>query len=97
MLFESAISARRAVSFGHDAEVALVLQYTAVTLPYDRMIVDEQDRNFLCPQSHHSQQCQAAIGMVAATLRPWLARTIDRDPPTAATLSRIPVRPKPAD
>jgi hypothetical protein len=35
--------------------------------------------------------------MVAATLRPWLARAIDREPPTAATLSRIPVRPKPAD
>jgi hypothetical protein len=34
---------------------------------------------------------------VAATLRPRLARAIDSEPPSAATRSLTPVRPKPAD
>ena len=46
---------------------------------------------------HRSCRPHAASGIVAATLRPRLAGRIDSEPPSAATRSRMPVRPKPAD
>src|SRR3981081_1216396 len=97
ILLEGAVSARRAIGFGDHPEVALIFQYAAVALPDDRVVVDKQDRNVFCLQSHHGQPRQAAIGIVAATFRPCVARAIESEPPTAAILSRIPVRPKPAD
>src|SRR5689334_12431769 len=99
MGFEGAIRARGAVRFRDHAKVALIFQYAPVALPDDRVVVDQQDRDAVCLQSRHASTTsrQAASGIVAATLRPRVARPIDSEPPTAATLSRIPARPKPAD
>src|SRR5664279_2455755 len=98
MRLEGGVGGRCAVRFGDHAEIALMLQHPPVALSHDWMIVDQQDRDaWLRRDGHGGNGNYAAIGMVAATLRPRRARAIDSDPPSAATRSRIPVSPKPAD
>src|SRR5690349_18762037 len=93
--FERAVGGRGIVGLGDDVEIALVLQDAPVALPDDRMVIDQQDRDALGLGNGHVHQ--AASGIVAATLTPRLARAIDSEPPSAATRSRTPVRPKPSD
>ena len=44
MRLERAVSADGVVGLGDHAEVALVFQDAPITLPDDRMVVDQQDR-----------------------------------------------------
>ena len=53
MRLEREVGVDGVVGLGDDAEVALVLQHAAVTLPDDGMVVDQQDRNALGLGSCH--------------------------------------------
>ena len=56
-----------------------MFQYAAVALPDDRMHRRRAGSNFFCLAKPWANSRQAAIGIVAATLRPRAARAIERE------------------
>ena len=92
-----AIGFLRVAGFGTHLKSGLALEQPAVAFADDRMIVNEQDAN----RRHAGTPWKAGAGpgpmsgMTADRRRPRAALPIDRLPPRAATLSRIPRIPCP--
>ena len=81
--------------FGDDLVIRLALQEPPISLPNDRVVVDEKNCGHAGARPFIGALSKAVSGMRATTRTPFVASLIDRLPPKAAMRSRIPRMPWP--